>query len=162
MLEDNPRYAELCEIYGKPAVPRNGGVDVAAGKLEAMIVEFTFYIIDKEGKVVAEKKKDVPRSVDVYRMKGIVGLLFGIRPLGCRLVWETGEWDPVKGEEEGWSCSEDEDDDNDDESRVEKNEVTNENEKGIWVRREMELEDGTKDVGFWINGREARVRVELR
>lgn len=161
MLEENPRYTELCEIYGEPAVLRNGGQDVAAGTLEAMIVEFTFYMIDKEGKMVAEKKKDVPRSVDVYRMKGIVGLLFGIRPLGCRLVWETGEWDPVKGEEEGWSCSEDEDD-YDDESRVEKDEVMNENEKGNWVRREMELEDGTKEVGFWIDGREARVRVELR
>lgn len=157
MLEEHPRYAELCEVYGEPAVPRGEGADVAAGTLEAMIVEFTFYMIDKQGKVMAEKKKDVPRSVDVYRMKGIVGLLFGISPLGCRLVWETEEWDPVKGEEEGWSCSEDED-----ESGVEKNKVKDENEKGKWVRREMELEDGTKDVGFWVDGREARVRVELR
>lgn len=125
-----------------------------------MIVEFTFYMIDKEGKVVAERKKEVPRSVDVYRMKGIVGLLFGIRPLGCRLVLETGEWDPVKGEEEGWSCSEEEDDVN--ESGAEKDSVMYEKEEGKWVRREMELADGTKDVGFWVDGREARVRVELR
>lgn len=159
MLEEHPRYAELCEVYCEPAVPRDAEVDVAAGTLEAMIVEFTFYMIDKEGTVVAEKKKDIPRAVDVYRMKGIVGLLFGIRPLGCRLVWETGEWDPVKGEEEGWSCSEDEDND---QSEVEKDKATDEQEKGKWVRREMELEDGTKDVGFWVDGREARVRVELR
>ena len=159
MLEENPRYAELCEVYGEPAVPRDAEVDVAAGTLEAMIVEFTFYMIDKEGTVVAEKKKDIPRAVDVYRMKGIVGFLFGIRPLGCRLVWETGEWDPVKGEEEGWSCSEDEDND---QSEVEKDKAADEQEKGKWVRREMELEDGTKDVGFWVDGREARVRVELR
>lgn len=31
-----------------------------------------------------------------------------------------------------------------------------------WVQREEELVDGTKDVGFWIEGKEARVRVDLR
>ena len=31
-----------------------------------------------------------------------------------------------------------------------------------WREREIELEDGTKTVGFWIEGPEARVRVELR
>lgn len=159
LLEEHPRYAELCEIYGEPVVPRDEGGDTAAGKLEAAIVEFTFYMIDKEGKVMAEKKKDVPRSVDVYRLKGIVGLLFGIRPLGCRLIWETEEWDPVKGEEEGWSCSEDEDDD---EIGIGKDKAIAESENGKLVRREMELEDGTKDVGFWVDGRKARVRVELR
>ena len=30
------------------------------------------------------------------------------------------------------------------------------------VQREVELMDGTKDVGFWIEGDEAMVRVELR
>lgn len=162
VLEEHARYAELCEVYGEPVVPRDEGEDLAAGKLEAMIVEFTFYLVNKEGKVVAEKKKDVPRSVDVYRMKGIVGILFGIRPLGCRLVWETGEWDPIKGEDEGWSCSEEEEEEVVDKSRVEKHRVTDETEKGKWVRREMELEDGTKDVGFWVDVREARVRVESR
>lgn len=166
MLEEHPRYAELCEVYGDPAIPRDERGDLVAGTLEAMIVKFTFYLIDKEGKVVAEKKKDIPRSVDVYRVKGIVGLLFGIRPLGCKLVWETGVWDPVKGEEEGWSCSEEEDEGGDeggdDESGLERDKVMRENEKGKWVRREMELEDGIKDVGFWVDGREARVRVELR
>ncbi|MCJ1461526.1 hypothetical protein MMC07_000123 [Pseudocyphellaria aurata] len=161
VLEEHPRYAELCEVYGDPAAPRDRD-DLVPGTLEAMIVKFTFYLIDKEGKAVGEKKKDIPRSVDVYRVKGIVGLLFGIRPLGCRLVWETEVWDPVKGEEEGWSCSEEEDEVGNDESGVERDKVMRENEKGKWVRREMELEDGIKDVGFWIDGREARVRVELR
>ena len=31
-----------------------------------------------------------------------------------------------------------------------------------WAQREIELVDGTRDVGFWIEGREATVRVELR
>ena len=34
--------------------------------------------------------------------------------------------------------------------------------KGKWVRREVELVDGTREVGFWIEEREARVRVEVR
>ena len=34
--------------------------------------------------------------------------------------------------------------------------------EGRWVRREVELLDGTREVGFWIEGREARVRVEWR
>ena len=34
--------------------------------------------------------------------------------------------------------------------------------KGKWVRREVELVDGTREVGFWIEDRMARVRVEVR
>ena len=123
--------------------------------------------------------KLIPRTVDVYRLKGIVGRLFGIRPMSCKLIWETGEWDPV-GEEAGWSVSEDESDCEVDErveggSDGENNDVLRkgkrdglwrgggeERQKGKWVRREMELVDGTREVGFWIEGKEARVRVELR
>lgn len=122
---------------------------------------------------IVEKKKDIPRTIDVYQLKGIVGRLFGIRPLGCRLIWETGEWDPVKGEEDGWSCSEEEELER---AAIDKRagagggpditKVGNQNQKknarGNWTRRETELVDGTRDVGFWIEGREARVRVERR
>ncbi|MCJ1401887.1 hypothetical protein MMC11_005104 [Xylographa trunciseda] len=37
-----------------------------------------------------------------------------------------------------------------------------EKETGKWVRREVELVDGTREVGHWIEGKEARVRVEYR
>ncbi|MCJ1420890.1 hypothetical protein MMC32_007249 [Xylographa parallela] len=37
-----------------------------------------------------------------------------------------------------------------------------EREKGKWVRREVELVDGTREVGHWIEGMEAKVRVEYR
>lgn len=132
-----------------------------------------------------EKQKDIPRTIDIYRLKGIVGRLFGIqRPLGCTLIWETGEWDPVKGEEEedgGWSCDEDEEYDGEgEEGKGERKVKTeepepetkkrgpdpgkeNKKEQGQkWTRREIELVDGTHDIGFWIESREARVRVELR
>ena len=116
--------------------------------------------------MVAEKRKEIPRTVSVYRLKGIVGDLFGIRPMGCKLVWETGQWDPVSGEDEGWSCSED-DEDEDEEvmlsagiERGGEDGQIKENDK--WVQREIELVDSTRDVGYWIEGRTARVRVELR
>ena len=148
-----------------------------ANTLAARLVEFTFYLAAAAGpdggdEAREEKRMEIPRTVDVYRIKGIVGRLFGVRPLGCRLVLETGEWDPVggAGDDEGWSCSEDEDDD---ESGGEMAEVEEsgaggemggqgERQSGKWVRREVELVDSTREVGFWIEGRVARVRVEMR
>ena len=116
---------------------------------------------------VEEKRKEIPRSVDVYRLKGIVGPLFGIRPLRCKLIWETDEWDPVAREEEGWSCSEDDEEEEvveekAEEAAAEQQEGSGKVRKEKWSRREMELVDGTRKIGVWIDGREARVRVELR
>lgn len=134
-----------------------------------------------------EQQQDIPRTVDVYRLKGIVGRLFGIRPMRCKLVWETGEWDPVKSEEDGWSCSEEEEfprrEVADERSGARKSDASNgkrgvgnqqldekrkekekekQKQKKEWTRREIELEDSTREVGFWIEVREAVVRVERR
>ena len=105
----------------------------------------------------------------------------------CKLIWETGEWDPVGGDsDEGWSVGEDSDDDDDGMEGVQPTgRRTLSGEKGQrmargrrdgdgdgngdgngerqgWQRREMELVDGTREVGFWVEGKEARVRVERR
>lgn len=161
ILTEHPRFPELCAIHGEPTslTKKDESIGIAPGTFEARVVEFTFYsIID--GNVV-EKKKDIPRSFDVYRIKGIVGRLLGVRPLGCKLIWEMGEWDPVGREDEDiWSCSEEGgEDDDQDRNRAESDEG---NSRGKWVKREVELVDGTKDVGFWIDRREARIRVEPR
>lgn len=178
MLDNHPRYKDLCEIYGEPGIvtkARAAG-DLEAGTLGARIVRFTFRMSSDGAtgaeETVVEKNQDIPRTIDVYQLKGIVGRSFGIRPMGCRLIWETGEWDPVKGEEDGWSCSEDEEDAREainehpsTENPDTKNDETQKQKqkgKGKWTRREMELLDGTRDLGFWIEGREARVRVERR
>lgn len=118
-----------------------------------------------------EKKKLIPRTVDVYRLKGIVGHLFAIRPFSIKLVWETDEWDPVGEGDGGWSVSEDDDSDDDDDDHIAKEgkrvastetfQNTGED-KAMWKRREMELVDGTREVGFFVEGMEARVRVEAR
>lgn len=195
MLDKHPRYKELCEIYGEPEIANKARAagEPEAGTLGARIIRFTFWMsnIDEDdgadrpeaAAAIVEKRKDIPRTVDVYQLKGVVGRLFGLRPMGCRLIWETGEWDPVKGEEDGWSCSEEEElarvilnererkcpgaDINSDEDSKQKSlakaktkGVEKERRKGKWTRRETELVEGTRDVGFWIEGREARVRVE--
>lgn len=114
-----------------------------------------------------EKRKPIPRTVDIYRLKGIVATLFAIRPASVKLIWESDEWDPVRRENEdqdqdegGWSLSEDDDDEGSDNNNN-NGERKVEREKERWKRREMELVDGTREVGFFIEGKEARVRVEV-
>lgn len=193
ILEQHPRWKELCAIHGEPTVIKKTDTEAAgAGTLAARVTEFTFHISKQDLRtarkharsidghssedaaksdpgtppahhppnpdlLIIEKKKLIPRTVDVYRLKGIVGQLFQIRPMSVKLVWETEEWDPVGEGDGGWSVSED---DPDEESRLERTARKKESDK--WVRREMELVDGTRAVGFFVEGKEARVRVELR
>lgn len=151
------RYAELCEIYGAPVVVRAGKA-INPDLLEARLIKFTFYLAGSAVEGQTETKtQEIPRGFDIYRIKGIVGKLFGLRPLGLRLIWETGEWDPVAGYEDEEEDSEDEEDSDTVDATVESH-----REMGKWMRREVELEDGTRQVGFCLDGMEARVRVELR
>jgi len=151
------RYAELCEIYGTPVVVRAGKA-INPDLLEARLIKFTFYLAGSTVVGQTETKvQEIPRGFDMYRIKGIVGKLFGLRPLGLRLIWETGEWDPVAGYE-------DEEEDSEDEEGSDAVDAAAESrrEMGKWMRREVELEDGTRQVGFCVDGMEARVRIELR
>jgi hypothetical protein len=154
--------------------------------------------------------KRLPRSFDIYRLKAIVGRLFGLAPAHTKLVLETDEWDPVERDEddnEDYDDYDDNDDIDDDinvgedpNARVGGNEEDSNRPGGIgnragvgagepskmsslasststeqeedqriaprsrrkekWKRREIELVDGTREVGFWVEGKEARVRVE--
>lgn len=75
-----------------------------------------------------------------------------------KLIWETEEWDPVGEGDGGWSVSED---GSDEEGRLGRKRGEKREEE-VWKRREMELVDGTREVGFFVEGKNARVRVELR
>lgn len=127
---------------------------------------------------IIEKAQRIPRTVTPYQLKSIVGRLFALPPAHLRLVWETEEWDPVGrtlgvDDEERWSVSSD-DEEGEGEGpvvgqggsvqtgRTEVEKEAMEREKGKWVQREVELVDGTRQVGFWIEGKSARVRVEVR
>lgn len=125
---------------------------------------------------IIEKAQRIPRTVTPYQLKSIVGRLFALPPAHLRLVWETEEWDPVGrklgvDDEERWSVSSEEEEGEGEGvgqgglvqaggAEVEKEAM--EREKGKWVQREVELVDGTRQVGFWIESKSARVRVEVR
>ncbi|KAI9864795.1 MAG: hypothetical protein M1813_002565 [Trichoglossum hirsutum] len=160
ILFQHRRYAELCELYGSPVVTRISASTINPNSLEARLINIKFRL-ERDG---ITKHQAVPKGIDVYRLKGIVGRMFGVRPLGTRLVWESDEWDPIGGNESDYDDSEEEKEEGEAVigSKQREDEKEDERKKGRWVRREVELEDGTGEVGFWIEGKEANIRVELR
>ncbi|TVY54097.1 Tubulin-specific chaperone E [Lachnellula suecica] len=155
------RYAELCAKYDPPHVIRKDSRDINPDSLEARLITFTFYMPPNTKPGTEDEitlSRQIPKSFDVYRVKGLVGRMFDIPPLSSRLIWETGEWDPVAGYEELEDSS---DEDEDEIPREAKASKAGEN-KGKWMKREVEIEDSTRQIGFCVDGIKARVRVELR
>ncbi|KAI9711620.1 MAG: hypothetical protein M1812_007143 [Candelaria pacifica] len=154
ILDKHHRYDELCERYGAPTITRTTPSITNPNSLEARLIRFTFYLSTapahgRSKDIVHEKQ--IPRGFDVYRLKAIVGKLFERSPLRLKLIWETGEWDPVAPtEQECWYSSDEE------------SEVDGMDPRTNWVKREVELKDGTREIGYWVEAREATVRVELR
>lgn len=160
VTSQHKRYAELCEKYGKPDVIRKGPETINHDFLEARLIKFTFFMSSGTlpgQKEIIERMKEIPKGFDIYRVKGIVGRLFDVKPLYIRLIWETGEYDPVAGYEEENNSSDDEDDD----TTTVKTKGTVGEDKGKWVKREVEIEDSTRQVGYCVEGIEARIRVEV-
>ncbi|MCJ1476002.1 hypothetical protein MMC13_004666 [Lambiella insularis] len=188
ILADHPRYTELCALHGPPAINRDASLaNPSANTLGARLVTFSFYrpaeaTSDDGAETAVLKTLTRPRSVSVYFLKAEVGALFALPPMHVRLVWETGEWDPVgralgPEDDEFWSVGSDDEEKEEEEEEEEEEEQSADveadfemgsaaradgREQGKWVRRKVELLDGTREVGFWIEGREARVRVEYR
>lgn len=150
------RFDALCDRYGAPVIIRHHVGHVDPNSLEARLITFKFYL--PENSLPSQPKlvwlvKEIPKSFDIYRVKGLIGHPLGVQPLKLRLIWETGEWDPVAGyEDEGETYDEEAEVDADTQSSPE---------NGRMVRREVELEDGTRQVGNWVDGSEATVRVEI-
>ncbi|CZS90827.1 related to tubulin-specific chaperone e (tubulin folding cofactor E) [Rhynchosporium graminicola] len=158
VISQHPRFAELCESHGAPTIVRKEAGVMNPNFLEARLITFTFYLPPSSHEGQTEEirmVREIPMSFDVYRVKGLVGRMFGIRPLSLRLIWETGEWDPVAGYEE-W-----EEDDDEEEEEIDE-ETAAMRERGKWMKREVEIEDSTRRVGNLVDGMEAVVRLELR
>jgi hypothetical protein len=156
------RYAELCEKYDKPDIVRTGPEAINPDFLEARLINFTFHMPPNtlpDQKDAIERKKEIPKGFDIYRVKGIVGRLFDVKPLYIRLIWETGEFDPVAGYEEGEHESSDDEDNDMITIEVEKPASA---QAGEWMKREVDIEESTRQVGSFVDGMEARVRVEVR
>ncbi|KAI1213983.1 RNI-like protein [Annulohypoxylon truncatum] len=167
VIKRHKRFAELCELYGPPVVNRRKEINPAFLEARLVTVHFSFHPAGEEDKIV-ERTTRIPKSFDIYTVKGIAGKLFGARPLGLRLIWETGEWDPVFGFDDE---VEDSDEEEDEEKRGETDAGDAEDlgdssqpdgKPGKWVKREVELQDGPRQLGFCVDGLEANIRVELR
>lgn len=166
VVAQHRRYAELCEAYGEPVVVRRKEVNPAF--LEARLIGTTFRFWRQQDKnkeraaqADQEEKVQIPKTFDVYAVKGIAGRLFGCEPLRLKLVWETGEWDPVAG------FDEDAGDSSEDEVLVvaeeeEGGEGNKNNKAGRWIKREVELTDSPRQFGFCVDGMDVTVRVEPR
>ncbi|KGQ12331.1 Tubulin-specific chaperone E [Beauveria bassiana D1-5] len=163
ILAAHPRYAALCAVYGAPDVVRTHKVNPAF--LEARLVTLTLRCAGR-----ADKTVRIPQAFDMYAVKARVAKLYGVSPLRLRLVWETGEWDPVakKHSDEGDTSDEDDDDDDDevavpvarDATRDTYDEKLADGQSGRWVKREVELRDGPRQLGYWVDGLDVKVRVE--
>ena len=147
LLKDHPRWAELCERYGAPIIKREEKRHSdAETTLGARLVTLRLRMPRDDGAEVVEKELMVPKTVSIYRLKSLVGPLFGLRPMWVRLVVEGGEEEFVR-EESG-----DEEEEGGDRVEV----------RGRWVQRDVEMVDSTKEVGTWVESGIARVRVEKR
>jgi hypothetical protein len=164
VLEEHRRYKELCDIYDPPTVVRATATSINPNFLEARLIKFTFVLpsgtTTDQGPL--EKLIEIPKSFEIYRVKGMVGRRFGLKPLGMKLIWETGEWDPVAGYEDEENSDDEDDNVVEVERRITTGDTLDDTSKGKWMKREVELEDSTRQVGFVVDGMEARVRIELR
>lgn len=162
VLARHKRYDDLCKLHGAPTIAREEVGVLNPKHLEARLIKFTFYLPPNTQDGEAEQitmQREIPMAFDVYRVKGIVGKMFVIRPLSLRLIWETGEVDPVPGYID-YGDSEAEED----EAKLKTidGKAAIMGEKKGWMKRETEIEDGTRQVGMWVDGSEATVRLELR
>lgn len=146
ILGSHPRYKWLCEEYGEPDIKHSKNA-VNPNSLAARLLRIKFYLASDRAKV---HEVEVPMSCTAYTVLGVVGKQFGVMPMSCRLIWETGDWMPARRtmadvEEENWDSE-----DSEDETTTSK------------VMREVEITPGTRSIGTWIDGMEATVRVELK
>ncbi|OJD11708.1 hypothetical protein AJ78_07576 [Emergomyces pasteurianus Ep9510] len=174
ILESHPRYRELCDTYGEVEIKREtdgSGDGIHPRSLAARLVTFNFYLSGKSANATAqtngttvgyEYSTNIPKSFDVYRIKAIVARHFSLVPLCFKLIWETDEWDPIeesKAEDDEWDSS----DEIEEPGRPTDSSALKHEDGKKLVRREEELVDSTREVGFWFTNetRQVRVRVEL-
>ncbi|PSN72765.1 tubulin-specific chaperone E [Corynespora cassiicola Philippines] len=160
ILSSHPRYKWLCEEYGEPVIQRSANA-VNPNSLAARLIRFSFYLSDAakaklsgSGAGFEEKfEMEIPMGFTAYSFLGIVGKRLGVKPMDCRLIWETGDWIPAPKTDEVVEA--DWDSDSEEEDAKEKSGA------GM-VLREVEILPGTRSVGTWIDGMEAVIRIELK
>jgi hypothetical protein len=146
ILASHPRYRWLCEEYGEPDVQRSVNA-VNPNSLAARLMRIKFYLASSKSETF---ETEIPMSCTAYTVLGIVGKHFGIKPLQCRLVWETGDWMSARKTMMGIGAEDWDSDDSEAEIGMER------------IMREVEVVPGTRSIGTWVDGMEATVRVEVK
>jgi hypothetical protein len=153
ILDENPQFQPLVakhdyELHLRS--PRAQEAKYAPGTLGARLITLHVTPVNHARRA---KSIQVPKTISIYELKSQLGRRFGLLPARFRIVWETGEWDPVgKGEgEDGDEFSVGSEDGEGDDGN---------GEKGRWVRREVVVLEGTSSVGFWVDGDTAVLRLE--
>lgn len=178
ILSTHPRYNELCDLYGEPTITRAVVSDASGQRVihprsvAARLVKMAFRLSDPSSTAGAStgrqqdsstqgQIKEIPASFNSYQVKALVSRLFGLPAYGFKLIWETDEFDPVEKDvgQEGFMDS---DGDSEDEMQ-EGPRVSSEPNGSRFVRREVELVESTRDIGFLFQGEtgEMRIRVEV-
>ncbi|KAG5952447.1 hypothetical protein E4U53_000833 [Claviceps sorghi] len=159
VLAQHPRFEQLCRLYGEPDVVRRNDVNPAF--LEARLVTVVFH---GPGGALEPVTRRIPKSFDVYAVRGIAGTLFGLSPLQLQLIWETDDWDPVAGYEDSDGNSSGEEEPPPPPSRAagggDETDGDRSGRSGRWIKREVVLRDGPKQLGYCVDGLDVRIRVE--
>jgi hypothetical protein len=153
----HPRWKELCEEYGEPAIRRKvSESEIDPNSLAARLINFTFHVTEDKmrGPAVA---MEIPMGITTYTLIGMVARRFGLDFTKCRLVYETGDWIPKPGkddaEDDVWSSdSSDSEGAGSQKKRAEPKEDL--------IMREVEIVPGTRPISTWIDGMQAVVRIE--
>ena len=151
VISRHPQYRSLCEEYGDPRIERKTESKIDTNSLAARLIRCSFY--SQNTTLNLEPwTTEIPKSYSIYTLLGIVGKHFAIPVRSLKLIWETGERDPIRPAMTGavglqeWD-SEDEEEDGG-------------NQDDQWVNREVELVAGTRPLGTIVESAEARIRVE--
>ncbi|KAJ5596712.1 hypothetical protein N7450_003170 [Penicillium hetheringtonii] len=166
IIATHPRYAELCDLYGEPTIKRavfcdaSGGQAIHPRSVAARLVKMVFHLQQPPDESVPQTQvKEIPTSFDTYQVKALVSRLFGLEPYGFKLTWETDEFDPVENTTVGEA---DWHEDSDGEMQTVSQASASAN-TSRFTRREVELTESTRDIGFLFQGEmgEVRIRVDV-
>lgn len=203
ILTEHPRYAELCGLHGEPNIVREPPKPrIDPDSLAARIARFSFRLapsflakykgirdLSMDENAMWAKSIDLPRTLQLYHFYGVIGNALDVSPWYIHLIWETGEWDPIRRKKfvglgeglmdtTGSSGTAGPDEDNtgrrsevqdlrvegawnpEDVEEREAREADQKSERPGWVKREVVLVQSTREVGYFVEGSEAILRVE--